>query len=272
VAGFGSTTDFPVSPSAFQRNFVISKDFGDSTDAFLTVLNPARSGAGQLVYSTYLSDDGTSTAESVGTDRIGNAYVLGSTLGTFPTTPNAYRPSAGGGGALTISKVNPFASGRASLPYSTYFTSSFIPRTASVTPGGLVYLVGLDGGAGTGPVTADAFQPTITPGVRGLGFLSILNPLLSGNASLVYSTYINGVSSRPGSVDASGSAYVAGFADTGSPVTNAYDANGGQWVGILDPPVQSSVPTVPSTPTPVPTPAHRPTATPRPTASRTPSK
>ena len=45
VAGSTGETDFPVSRSAFQKKIVRSTQSGDSSNIFLTVLNPARLGA-----------------------------------------------------------------------------------------------------------------------------------------------------------------------------------------------------------------------------------
>jgi subtilase family serine protease len=74
-------------------------------DAFVTKLSPDGS---RLLYSSYLGGshtvwsplNGTDNGSSIAVDQVGNAYVAGYTWSyDFPTTPGAFQPGLGGGGA-----------------------------------------------------------------------------------------------------------------------------------------------------------------------------
>ncbi len=56
-------------------------------DAFITKLDTFQPPATQLVYSTYLGGGGGEFGSGIAVDINGNAYVAGSTGGTFPSTP-----------------------------------------------------------------------------------------------------------------------------------------------------------------------------------------
>jgi hypothetical protein len=108
VAGATRSSDFPVTPKAFQR--VLRGDW----DAFVAKLD----GTGtSLVYSTYLGGSDSDGAPGIAVDASGNAYVAGSARSVdFPTTPGAFQgPRTPYGGAF-VTKVN--AAGDA-LIYST---------------------------------------------------------------------------------------------------------------------------------------------------------
>ncbi|OFW04364.1 MAG: hypothetical protein A3G20_02675 [Acidobacteria bacterium RIFCSPLOWO2_12_FULL_59_11] len=96
VTGYTGSTDFPVANT-------IQGTLNGISDAFVSKLNAAGSA---LLYTTYL---GGNTSEydpynvwewgrSIAVDASGNAYVTGVTMSTdFPTTPNAFQPTYGGG-------------------------------------------------------------------------------------------------------------------------------------------------------------------------------
>jgi hypothetical protein len=100
VAGTTQSTDFPVTPGAFQTT-----NHGEAhnlPNAFITKLNPAGTA---LVYSTYLGGSGGvinlsptlaelagDQASGLAIDSSGNAYVTGSTASSdFPGTAGAYQ-------------------------------------------------------------------------------------------------------------------------------------------------------------------------------------
>jgi len=291
VAGSTGETDFPVSRSAFQKKIVRSTQSGDSSNIFLTVLNPARLGAAGLVYSTYLGGNGFDEPNSVAVDALGNAYIGGGATDAaganpFPITANAFQRGADGSfGFATISKINPFASGTASLLYSTAFG---IANSAGTSPialdpsRGFVYVAGGLGEPQGFPTTPDALQPTINPEDTSSSYLAILDPLADGNASLLYSTYLgNGAGIPYGvSADAEGRALIAGIGAALPATAGSYQSTGAAFVAIVNPPIPSDAPTLPPpptptptrTPTPSPTPSRTPTRTPspRPTSARTP--
>jgi hypothetical protein len=256
VAGQTATTDFPVT-SAFQRPFQshIVESEGGTSNEFLTVLNP-QSAAGrvspqsQLAYSTYLGGNSFSLAISVAVDSRGIATVggqefFGTGADAFPTTPGAFQRSPSLQFATTISRVNPFKQGKASLLYSTlFFPTALFPISTSlaVDSKGFAYAVGSVDSPQEFPITADAFQPTFYPvGNEFAGFLSILDPLASGNAALLYSTFLGHGLESPQSVavDSTGKVYIAGLGGGGSfPTTpGAFSDSGSMYVAILSPPI-----------------------------------
>ncbi|MGD0009788.1 MAG: SBBP repeat-containing protein [Terriglobia bacterium] len=120
VTGKTSSTDFPVTPGAFQTT-----NLGGSS--FVTKLNPTGTA---LVYSTYLGGSGSIGGGDIGNaivvDTAGNVYVAGQTYSTdFPVTPGAFqttnRAAANDDANAFVAKLNP--SGTA-LVYSTYLGGS----------------------------------------------------------------------------------------------------------------------------------------------------
>jgi hypothetical protein len=204
VTGSTGSSDFPVTPGAFQTNY------GGSGDAFVTKLNPAGSA---LVYSTYLGgsgeEDGWGDGGGIAVDSAGNAYVTGGTGSTdFPVTPGAFQTNNGGGDDAFVTKLNPAGS---ALVYSTYLGGSGqdVGEAIAVDSAGNAYVTG-----GTGstdfPVTPGAFQ-TKNAGFGDV-FVTKINP---AGSALVYSTYLGGSGNddQEGgriAVDDSGNAYVTG--------------------------------------------------------------
>ena len=115
VAGIAGSTDFPVTPGAFQT----TNHAGHLGNAFLTKLNPAGTA---LVYSTYLGGSSSDGASGVAVDGSGNAYISGTASSDdFPVTPGALqttnRASAIHETNVFVSKLDPAGS---TLVYSTY--------------------------------------------------------------------------------------------------------------------------------------------------------
>ena len=90
VTGTTEGTTFPTTPGAF-------KSTSTRSGAFVTKLNPAGSA---LVYSTYISGEGTTNGTSIAVDSNGNAHITGTTSARdFPianglkTTSNFFKTS-----------------------------------------------------------------------------------------------------------------------------------------------------------------------------------
>jgi hypothetical protein len=122
VAGITSSTDFPVTPGAFQT---VCPSICE--DAFVAKLNSTGSA---LVYSSYLGGTPATLGYGIAVDSAGDAYVAGATYSSdFPTTPGAYQtvcttglyppPSCNYSGFVT--KFNPSGS---ALVYSTLLVTS----------------------------------------------------------------------------------------------------------------------------------------------------
>jgi hypothetical protein len=117
VTGTTYSTDFPVTPGAFQSicgNSGFECDYGS---AFVSVYNATGSA---FVYSTYLSSPGGgSVGNAIAADASGTAYVTGITGGSFPTQSSLQQYK--GNNDAFVTRFN--AQGSA-LVYSTYLGGS----------------------------------------------------------------------------------------------------------------------------------------------------
>jgi len=203
VTGFTTSTDFPVTRSAFQGSYG-----GGGTDTFVAKLN--RNGSA-LVYSTYLGGTGFEQPSDLTVDSSGAAYVPGLTDSRdFPTTAGAFQTSFAGGnvdGFLT--KLDPTGS---SAAYSTYVGGSGDEGAGAVR-------VDRSGNAVVPGLTDSTDFPTTPGAIQGAnagGLDAFVIKLNRSGSKLMSSTYLGG-SGDDGSngsgvgLDKSGNAYVVGF-------------------------------------------------------------
>ncbi|MCW6049980.1 SBBP repeat-containing protein [Lyngbya sp. CCAP 1446/10] len=167
-----------------------------------------------LAYSTYLGGSGSEGANRLAVDSTGAAYIIGTTVNNFPTTPGAVQTTPGGGLVdFLVTKINPEGT---ALVYSTYIGGDRDDYGfgIAVDSQGNAYLTGqVDPGY---PTTPGAFQPTIP------GYNTGVTKLNAAGNALVYSTFLGGGGNSLGNgiaVDSSGNAYVAGLAGSGFPTT-----------------------------------------------------
>ena len=244
VVGTTTSTNFPVTPSAFQgvaRGGQCGNGF-PCNDAFITVLNNDGS---VLVYSSYLGGSVNDAAFSVAVDPTGAAYMTGITnWPDFPTTSGAFKNTCTTppNYFAFVSKIDPTKSGVASLVYSTFVCGNDANESdygwgIAVGGNGQAFVVGDTGS--TTLATPGAFQ---TKG--GNMFVAKLNATGSG---LVFATLLGGSTEggfycpdggRAIAIDSSGNSYVTGLVGTigfpttpgafqtvkKSPVTNAFVA------------------------------------------------
>jgi len=209
VSGYSYQSPFPTTPGAFQTTSPSSYGGG----AVVSKFDPL----GRLAYSTYLAGPfGGDVASAIAVNANGEAYVAGRTYipnppssDGFPTTTsNAFQSDCDGSAFMT--KLN--ANGTALL-YSTclgYDRSGGGAAAIALDANNRAYVTGATSD-GAFPTTADALQPTLV-GITS-AFLSVVDPSLSGAASLVYSTHLGGERQDFGSgiaVDAYGIAYLTG--------------------------------------------------------------
>ena len=212
LTGQSNSTNFPTA-NALQTTFS-----GGSWDVFVTKLS---ADGASLVYSTYLGGSGEDEGSGIAVDGSGNAYVTGGTKSTDFPTANALQPTFGGDRDVVVMKLS--ADG-ASLVYSTYLGGSGEDEGAriAVDESGSAYLTGVTDSMNF--PTANALQPTFGGGLGG-GFDAFVTKLSADGTSLVYSTYLGGLSVDAGlgiAVDELGSAYLIGFTDsTDFPTANA---------------------------------------------------
>ena len=204
VTGKTQSHDFPVTAGAFQTTYG-----GGSSDAFVTKLN---SSGTSLVYSTYLGGGGNNdSGNGIALDAFGNAYIIGTTPGSFPTTVGAFQTTYGGGSSdVFVTKLN---SSGTSLVYSSYLGGSGplgvsdVGYDIALDTSGNAYVTGYTQ-SDDFPTTPGAFQTTRL-GARDV-FVTKFN--FTGS-DVSYSTYLGGDSEDYGygiAVDTSGNAHVTG--------------------------------------------------------------
>ena len=201
-------------------------------------------------YATYLGGSSGETGAGVAMDQQGNILIAGQTQSSDFPAPNPLYPytegaSTGGPGlSIYVAKINPAASGAASLVWATFFggKSGDWASAIAVDPSGNAYITGTTGSPDfptKGAFQAQAGSGNITGGqscggtINGAGtnavgicptaFVAKFNA--AGN-QLVYSSYLGGEDGDNGNaiaVDAAGNAYVAGQTySTFFPVRNPY--------------------------------------------------
>jgi hypothetical protein len=236
LTGSTPSTNFPTA-NAFQPSNSGMEQWGQSTDAFVTKLNPAGTG---LVYSTYLGGNvphwdsfgvyfASDRGLSIAVDASGSAYVAGSTGSTDFPTANAFQgwnPSYND--TAFVTKFDPSGS---SLVYSTYLGGSS-PGDASsiaVNSSGQAHVAGST--LASDFPTANALQSSLRTNTGG-GVDPFITKLSSTGSSLIYSTYLGGYSEDHATgiaLDSTGNAYVTGYTySTDFPTSGAAQAaNGG---------------------------------------------
>lgn len=218
VTGRTTSTDFPLAGTPFQATN------GGGSDAFLLELNAAGSA---LLYSTYLGgplyEDGFGIARSAA----GFVYMVGTTSSSsFPTTPNAFQPAFGGVYDAYVARFDPAAAGAASLLYSSFLGGNDDDQGygLAVDGSGYAYLAGFAFSTDL-PTAGGPFQP-VNAGTWD-AFVAKVNPAASGAASLLYSTYLGGLSTDAAyslALDGAGNILAAGqtYSSADFPKVNAY--------------------------------------------------
>jgi len=97
VAGYGYSTDLPVTANALQPAI------GGGYDAFVAKLNPA---GNSLLYLSYLGGNGSDAAAALALDPAGNIYVAGWTLSTNFPVVNAYQATNPGNYGAFVTKIS----------------------------------------------------------------------------------------------------------------------------------------------------------------------
>ena len=208
-----SRLDFPITANAFQNTTA------GAGDVFMTCLDSTGT---SLVYSTFLSGNNGSVGRGIDVDASGGVYVTGRADSADFPTKNAFQAAFGGSTDVFVAKIDPAQSGPASLIYSTFlggFTSD-VGEDIAVDSSGAAYVTGQTLSTNSCCAlfpTRNAAQPS--PGANGSrdAFVAKINPSLTGDASLVYSTFLGGTSAENSTaedggiaVDSLGAAYVTG--------------------------------------------------------------
>jgi len=236
-AGVTDSPNFPPSDS--------NTPAGDR-DVFVTKLDLSKTGADQLVYTTYVGGAKRESVLGIEVDCSGKAHVIGYTESDdLPTTPNAFQPDFHGGGVDGI-VVQLDAAG--AIHYVSYLGGTDFEELVQVALGdnGFMYVVGFTYSPDFPTTDDDAFQKD-KAGLEGRGdaLVSVLDPSESGAASLVYSTYYGGSEYDEGyAIDVSdGIIYFAGHSPSDNltlknpvqPINNGGGGYGDAYLVKLDP-------------------------------------
>lgn len=218
VAGWSYSNNFPL------ENPIQEDELFAGTNAFLTVFN---ADGQSLAYSTLLGGAADDEAEALAVDSAGNAYVAGDTRSDDFPLKGAFQQHRGEADAF-VAKIDPAASGAASLIYSTYLGGPGTDgaRGIAVDAAGQAHVTGLTGSTAF-PLKAPPGRTVIdATNVVNEAFVTKLNA--QGN-DLVFSTFLGGSDIDLGTsiaLDGSGAVYVVGrTSSTNFPVRNPSQRN-----------------------------------------------
>ncbi len=190
--------DFPTTASAYQGTW------GGSFDAVVAELSSSGS---TLHYSTYVGGaglDNFAAAARRATD--GHLIAIGSSSGSFPVTNGtgnvkAYDEIAGGGGEVTLVRLDPGTSGAGGLRYSTYLGGGAQDSGADLDLDSLgdAYITGDAGDSPGTPFPTTTGDQTHGGGALDDAFVAKVDTDVAGNTGgptgnggLVYSTFLGG--------------------------------------------------------------------------------
>ena len=209
VAGTTGSSNFPTTAGAFHTSYA-----GGIYDPFLCKLSAA---GNSFIYSTLMGNAQDDYGAGLEIDNFGNAYVVGQSSGTYPTTAGAFQSVYGGGTwDVFVTKFNTTGS---AVIFSTMLGGPSEDHSHSIQVDAN-YDVYIGGMAKTGfPTTAGAFDNTFNGGQWDM-YVAKMN---STGTALIYSTYVGG----PGAdwtwngleIDNAGNAYEVGYVQSGFPTT-----------------------------------------------------
>jgi hypothetical protein len=215
VAGETTSLDFPTKNALQPEN---KGNHPGISDVFITKINAAGSA---VIYSTYLGGSGFDRGFAIAVDRLGSAYITGSTSSIdFPTRnpiQSQLFTSFTGGEDAFVTKLSPSGG---QLVFSTYLGGNGFDngKAIAVDKDKNVYFTGT---TTDWPTTTQAFQPNFA------GFTdAFVTKLNSAGTQILYSTYLGGRDAEDGlaiTVDSSQNAYVTGHTESAFdfPVRNA---------------------------------------------------
>jgi hypothetical protein len=194
ICGATGSFDFPVS-KALLATFGGGHTSEFPTDGFVAKLS---ANGGSLVYSTYLGGSRNDEANDIAIDADGNANVCGGTSSQNFPIKNAFDASNTTARAPFVTKFGPIVDNKVTLAYSTYISTG-TARGIAVDSFGDIYVTGFTDINNFPTKSADPNSPPFQDDRGGTdAFVARLNPFTTGNASLVYSTYLGGSGSDSG--------------------------------------------------------------------------
>jgi hypothetical protein len=219
VTGLTYSTAFPTIGTPIQGTYSVAGD------AFVSAVNTTLTGAGSLIYSTYLGGTGLDQGNAIALDTSNNLYVTGLTtsraaslgftppLGAFQTDCDQLTtPGTLCEGDAFVAKFNVGVT-PPTLTYFTYLGGALADSGAGIAfdTSGDAFVTGstVSTNFPIAPSPTAVFQPKYGGG-NADAFVTEVNP--TGTA-LVYSSYLGGSGTDAGmgiAVDALGNAYVTG--------------------------------------------------------------
>ncbi len=180
VTGTTDSSDFPVTPGAYQTSY------GGSGDVFLTKFTLD---GGNLVFSTFLGGSGADTGNAVTFDSTGHVWVTGATSSIdFPQTPLVIPSSLTGSQDWFISMLSADA-GSLLVSYYLGGTGAQEAKGIVVDAKGTVYVAG-NTGSGDFPVSVGSYQ-TVYGGGATDGAAIKSNFAAFRNASVTILKFVN---------------------------------------------------------------------------------
>ncbi|MEW5957005.1 MAG: SBBP repeat-containing protein [Chloroflexota bacterium] len=211
VTGYTHSTDFPVTPGAFDTSY-------DNQEVFVVKVNIEGTG---LDYATFLGGSGAEYAMGITVDAGGSAYLTGMTRSAdFPVTAGAYdttyNTTAEYSGDSFIARLVPDGS---AVDYATFLGGSNddVGHGIALDEAGNIYVTGYTTSPDF-PTTLDAFDPSCDGCADAYAPPDVFVARLTADgATLTYATFLGGSSydrAEGIAVDTANHAYVTG--DTSS--------------------------------------------------------
>lgn len=184
VAGYTSSSGFPVSPNAPQRAF------RGVTDLFLVRLDPSQAGA---IYSTLWGGADTDVPTAMALDASGAAVVVGYSLSSnFPTTSGSAQAAPAGRGDAFVMRVRLDPAVAEPILYATLLGGSGgdVAQSVAVNAQNEVFVSGYTLSTDF-PLRGESLQRT-NGGVVD-GFVARVLPTQPAGTALSYTTYVGGI-------------------------------------------------------------------------------
>lgn len=212
VTGATRSSDFPTT-GGFQ------KTRGGLGDAFVTKV----SGAGALVWSSYLGGSQDEYGYGIAADSSGNVFVTGSTLSANFPTSGGFDTAFGGVQDAFVAKV----SGAGTLAWSSFLGGAGDPSSSTGTTANAIAVDSTGNAFVTGTTDAAGFPTTGGFDTTADGAHDAFVTKVSGAGTLAWSSYLGGATDDVAhgvAVDGSGNVYIAGHTDsTDFPTSGGFD-------------------------------------------------